>query len=133
MDVAEHFELPAFDPALHGEILDAAAGYGAGIVDEDVDVGEALHGALTGGTLRKVGSVGLDLDLMARADLVGRLLQRFGSSRDEDDVGAFGRKGMAARRADALRATGNENLLVFETEIHGRLLLIDCFMGMECA
>jgi hypothetical protein len=43
IDVAEDLEVPGLTPACLVDLLDRAAGNGAGIVDEDVDLGKVAR------------------------------------------------------------------------------------------
>ena len=99
VDVAEHLERPGLLPALQADVGDAAAGDGAGVVDEDVDVGKGLVHAQALGGIRQVGRVGRDLGIVLAPHLAGRLLQHRRIARGDDDVGAFRREGMGHGQA----------------------------------
>ncbi len=114
MDVAEHLQAPRLLPAREIDVEQAAAGNGAGVVDENV--GRRMRRRELFTRVRP-GEVG-HKNCRAFADLRLRLGQAAGVARDQHDLDAFGRERLRTGKADALRRAGDDRRLALQTQIH---------------
>ena len=118
VDIAEDLEVPGLAPCRLVDIEQAAAGNGAGIVHQDVDVG-IIAGELV--DLAAVGEVGgdrVDTNIRFLSDRRLRCGQRVGAARDDDDVAAFAGENFRGGPADALRAAGDQGRFAGKFQIH---------------
>ena len=105
-------------PARLVDLLDIAAGNGAGVVDENIDVGEIARQAARRVALAQIERDDRDGDIVLRADLLARRGQIGGGARHQHEVAAFRRQRARGGAADALRSAGDERLAAAEIEVH---------------
>src|SRR5215475_12757414 len=108
--------------AAPGQMLDHAAGRGAGIVDHDVAAAERLVGLLDEVlgvlVLAQVGGDRHDLAAGRLGDLLRDGIERFLAARADRDIDAFFCERQRDALADAFAAAGHQRGLSFELEIH---------------
>src|SRR5262249_46543401 len=120
--VTHEFQLHRLRPIGLREVLDDAAGCGAGIVDQDVDAGERLMTFLDEilgiGILGQIGGNGDDLASGLLGDLCRGGLELVLAARAYGNVDAFTRQRSGDAFADALATAGHERRLAFELKVH---------------
>jgi hypothetical protein len=122
VDVTHHLEVPRLLPACHGQIEQAAAGDGAGVVDQNRDVGVGRRHPLPLGRARQIG--GACFNFAEALQFAGRCHQLVGIARHQDHRATLLQERLAAGAADALRATGDEYAIAFEAQIHAGCVLL---------
>ena len=132
--VAHELELQALLPVVLGQMLDHAAGRGAGIVDHDVDAAERLVGLLDEVlgvvVLAQIGGDRHDLAAGRLGDLLRGGFERLLAPRADRDVDAFLGERERDALADAFAAAGDQRGLALELEVHFRRSL--AYMYSAC-
>src|SRR5581483_7722702 len=118
IDVAEDLEVPGLAPTRLVDLLDGATGNGAGVVDENVDVGKVTREPARRLAAAEIERYRGDGDIVMGADLAFGRLEIAGVSRHQHEVAALGREDPRGRPPDTLGAAGDERFPSGEIEIH---------------
>src|SRR5262245_46525302 len=121
-DRREQLLIEILAPDVVGDLLERTGARGAGIVHDDVDLAERLHGLVIGPLdIRGNGDValdGVDAPSSARTDGLGGVIECVAAARHDGDVGARGRKPRRDREPDPLAGAGNDGRAAGETDLH---------------
>ena len=108
-----------------GQLLEWPGCRRAGIVHDDVDLAERLHGVVVSpaniGGNSDVADDGVNTSSVARADGFGGGGEGFAPAGDDGDVGARGREPGRNRKPYPLAAAGNDGRPAGETDVHSVL------------
>src|SRR5262249_51491149 len=125
--VAHEFELQRLFPVGLGQMLEHAAGRGAGIVDHDVDAAERLVGLgdeiLGIGVFAEIGGDRHDPAVGFPRDLGRCLLERLLAPRADGNIDAFLRQRAGDAFADTGAAARDQRGLAVKLEVHVGLLV----------
>jgi hypothetical protein len=115
-------DLEAVAPIIVGEALELPRRRTAGVVDQDVDAAEALHGGgnhpLDAVRGRQVGADRQHLGTGRGSDLLGRRRKLLLAPRTDRDPSALTGQGERRRLAQALAGRGNDRDLAAKTKLH---------------
>src|SRR5439155_21994473 len=121
-DVAHELEAPVVEPLGVGDLEEAAAADGAGVVDEDVDTAarapDLVHDALDLREPREIGADRHRLPLAAVARLAGQLVERGLVAGYRHHARALARHAQRDRAADATAGARHHHDLVGQLQVH---------------
>ena len=108
VDIAEHLQVPGLAPGVFVHFQEVAAGNGAGVVDEDVEVSRPCRELFCCAALRNIDGF--------------RRGARCNIARGAEHRASFARKELDAGAADTLGRAGDQDAFALKIEFHGSLV-----------
>ena len=117
-DIAEDLEIPADPPGRLVDVVDRATGDGAGIVDQNVDVRKRRGDTLARRPIGEIRGQRTHIDAGRLAERSGLFFQAVPRAGHEVHMHALARQPLRNRKADPLRAAGDERGASGKFQIH---------------